>query len=415
MKRPQDIPVESTGSPEPADHKVSTPPVGSPKPADSKGSITPIGSSESATPKFSPPSLGGSGVASSEGPKVPEPEPNMAEGTEALVRVSEVVSVPVVQEDSRCLGASTEITAPEESRDIGASSKPAVPKGPQPLSLRPDPVPGLQRLDTPTLRGESRSEYAIAEIPQQRVTTSGVQEEESVPEVDERKSGNVKQEDRISYEVTIQVLANPDDRRARILILSSTHAELYCDRLVVHGTRRVLEVLLMAWRSGYRLGEMTRYVRLGEENELRMPICVRDLLDRVVIGSTIIALFETDDQGASVQIRYALLKSLLEHPQTLEAECRRCDPLRPAHIIVDQEDDSTGCIFSLRLEARQYPAKTFVHDLLRESSGQEHLAVSLCQTLTHWMRVPGVHRVRPGWGLLTWPVPLRELQQREGP
>ena len=247
------------------------------------------------------------------------------------------------------------------------------------------------------------------------MTTSGVQGEESVPEVDEKKSGNVRQGDRISYEVTIQVLANPDDRRARILILSSTHAELYCDRLVVHGTRRVLEVLLMAWRSGYRLGEMTRYVRLGEENELRMPIRVRDLLDRVVIGSTIIALFETDDQGALVQISYALLKSLLEHPQTLEAECRRCDPLRPAHIIVDQEDDRAGCIFSLRLEARQYPAKTFVHDLLRESSGQEHPAVSLCQTLTHCMRVPGVHRIRPGWGLLTWPVPLRELQQRDGP
>ena len=87
---------------------------------------------------------------------------------------------------------------------------------------------------------------------------------------------------RISYEVTIQVLANPEDRRTRILTLSSTHAGLYCNRLVVNGTRRVLEVLLMAWRSGYRLGEMTRYVRMGEESELRMPICVRDVLDRVV-------------------------------------------------------------------------------------------------------------------------------------
>ena len=295
------------------------------------------------------------------------------------------------------------------------SPQPAIPKVPQPLDPRPDQAPDMQGLNTPTLEKESGSKQAITEASQARGPASRVQGEERVTGVERKEPDDVGKGDRIRYEVTIQVLANPDNRRTRILTLSSTHAGLYCDRLVVHGTRRVLEVLLMAWRSGYRLGEMTRYVRLGEENELRMPVCVRDLLDRVVVGSTILALFETDDQGASVQIRYGLLKSLLEHPQTLEAECRRCDPLRPAHIIVDQEDDTAGFVFSLKLEARQHPAKTFVHDILREFSSQEHPAVSLCQTLTHWMRVPGVHRIRPGWGLLVWPVPLRELQQRDGP
>ena len=132
------------------------------------------------------------------------------------------------------------------------------------------------------------------------------------------------------------------------------------------------------------------------------------------VGSTILAQFETDELGASVQIRYGLLKSLLEHPQTLEMECRRCDPLRPAHLIVDQEDDNAGCTFSLKLEARQHPARTLVQEILRELSSQEYPAVGVCQTLTHWMRVPGVHRIRPGWGLLIWPVPLSELQQRDG-
>ena len=87
-------------------------------------------------------------MASSEGPKVPrpEPEPDMPEGTEALVRVSDVVSP--VPEDSPCLRANAEITVPEESRNIGGSLKPTVPKGPRPSNFRPDPVPGLQRLDT---------------------------------------------------------------------------------------------------------------------------------------------------------------------------------------------------------------------------------------------------------------------------
>ena len=217
-------------------------------------------------------------------------------------------------------------------------------------------------------------------------------------------------DNKISYEVTIKVLANSDNQRTRLLTLSSTHAGLFCNQLIVHGTRRVLEVLLMAWRSGYRLREVTRFIRFGEESELRVPICVRDLFARVVIDSTILACFETDSQGAAIQIRYGLLKSLLAHPQTLEAECRHCDSLRPANLLAEPPSENAGCLFNLQLEARLFATKTFVRDALQETSCQAYPAVALCSTLTHWMRIPNVHRIREGWALIVWPVPLQELR-----
>ena len=379
VKRPQDIPSESTGNPLQGKGGSETLPKSEPSPVSghestgkpaSSGStrVEAKGEQDAADIRLDPSHAGDRAPSSGE-----------------LTSSSSDLEVRTINDDREKGLPGGDVTPRIHS------PQPAFPKVPPPLDPRPD------------------------QAPEARGPASGVQGEGRVTGVERREPDNVGLRDRISYEVTIQVLANPEDRRTRLLTLSSTHAGLYCNRLVVHGTRRVLEVLLMAWRSGYRLGEMTRYVRLGEEDGLRMPVSVRDLFDRVVVGSTILARFVTDTQGAMVQIRYGLLKSLLEHPQTLEAECHRCDPLRPAQLVSDQEDDTTGCVFSLRLEARQHPVKTFVHDALQACSSQEHPAVSLCQTLTHWMRVPGVHRIRPGWGLLVWPVPLRELQQRDGP
>ena len=301
--------------------------------------------------------------------------------------------------------------------------EPADPKVPYPVGKGESvmvnrPEPADPKVPYPVGKGESvmvsRPEPTDPKVPRslgEERTVGGSRLESAdhrAAQAPDRSSDN-----KISYEVTIKVLANPDHQRTRLLTLSSTHAGLFCNQLIVHGTRRVLEVLLMAWRSGYRLGELTRFIRFGEENEFRVPICVRDLFDRVVIDSTILARFETDSQGAAIQIRYGLLKSLLSHPQTLEAERRHCDPLRPANLFIEPPSENAGFMFNLQLEARFYATKTFVRDAPQEASCQAYPAVALCSTLTHWMRMPNVHRIREGWALVVWPVPLQELRAQE--
>ena len=391
---------------------------------------------------------------------IPEKTRGYARPTPKVKTARSPDSGPVGIESSQAVGSSTELACINEGTGNSAPSGPE--RGPETDLQDPTPVDVSQSTDKETIlvpsgTGELSSSSSDLEV---RSSLKGVSGESNRPEpadpkvpypVGEGESVMVSRpeptdpkvprslgeegtvggsrlesadhraaqapdrspDNKISYEVTIKVLANPDHQRTRLLTLSSTHAGLFCNQLIVHGTRRVLEVLLMAWRSGYRLGELTRFIRFVEENEFRAPICVRDLFDRVVIDSTILARFETDSQGAAVQIRYGLLKSLLSHPQTLEAECRHCDPLRPANLFIEPPSENAGCMFNLQLEARFYATKTFVRDALQEASCQAYPAVALCSTLTHWMRMPNVHRIREGWALVVWPVPLQELRAQE--
>ena len=285
----------------------------------------------------------------------------------------------------------------------GDSPEPADPKVPQPLGkketversrpepvdpkassflhLRPDPRPDVPGVDAQTLECESMQEHVAldASLPQS-----------SILEATELKI----------YKVKIQLDAD-EDAEFRLLTLSGE-----VDTTVrVHRSRRICEILMMAWKAGFRLKELVRYLRSENRPPIRLPASTRDQLLRTMIGSVFEATFSEDNECPTVQINYPLIRTVLGHPQATESSCQRCDPLRPAWLFFSQNVVSEAFILDRSMRLRAVPAGTLLRDALRELDSPGHSLVGLCRSMRHWTCTPRHFRAQPAMCLWIWPVP----------
>ena len=89
------------------------------------------------------------------------------------------------------------------------------------------------------------------------------------------------------------MLADAGSGDVRVLTVSGNGES----QIRVHSTRRVLDCLLMAWRSGYQLANLCKYLQGGDGQVVPLLIKVRKPLTRVITGSVIEADFKPDPGG----------------------------------------------------------------------------------------------------------------------
>ena len=204
------------------------------------------------------------------------------------------------------------------------------------------------------------------------------------------------------YSALIEINANPNLSYRTVRM---THAPGKVEQLKVHASRRVLEILLLTWRSGFQLKELSRHVQGAEGSSVPMDASIRVPIGRLIVGSILTARYERDLRGHPAEINASLVQTLLESPQGSEANCRRCDPLRNARIFVQSSGENVPMLMNLRMQLRPYPIGTTCEEVLIELQLQSHTIVGLCRAFTHWMPIPGQFRMQPSWCTLVWPVP----------
>ena len=405
------------GSPEPANPKVCTPPVGSPGPANPKVRATPIGSPESTVPVGSedagarPESIGKektrpievrvTGAAPIQAGSASgghEADVRGCEGVEGSIPGSDdvqqaVTPDPLVSKTSDPVGTSTEADS-DLSRSRGPSHKQG---DPLPVSSH---QPGAVRAD----------------IVQSGGTTEGVKNEEARPAHKDSTSSHVTGVTSLEgvglspartkeYAVTIEVQASADPPCRAVKI---TYAPGKVEQIKVHGSRRVLEILLLTWRSGVQLEELSRHIQGAEGSAVSMDASIRVPVGRLIVGSVLTATYARDPCGHPAEVNASLVQTLLESPQGSEAHCNRCDPLRNARIFVQSSRENVPMLMNLRMQLRAYPIGTTCEEALTELRLQSHTIVGLCRAFTHWVPVPKQFRMQPSWCTLVWPVPGAE-------
>ena len=204
------------------------------------------------------------------------------------------------------------------------------------------------------------------------------------------------------YSAVIEINANPNLSYRTVRV---THAPGKVEQLKVHASRRVLEILLLTWRSGVQLKELSRHVQGAEGSAVPMDASIRVPIGRLIVGSVLTARYERDPNGHPAEINASLVQTLLESPQGSEANCKRCDPLRNARIFVQGSGENVPMLMNLRMQLRPYPIGTTCEEALMELQLQSHTIVGLCRAFTHWMPIPGQFRMQPSWCTLVWPVP----------
>ena len=276
-------------------------------------------------------------------------------------------------------------TAPERQvRSVPlerGSPKPAVPKVPQSIDPRPDP-----RSDVPGVDAQNLESGSLEDQVTQEATTT----QSSILEGTEQKK----------YKVRMQLDAD-EDAEFRLLTLSGEVETT----LRVHRSRRIYELLMIAWKPGFCLKDLERYLP-GESRALtRLPVSTRDQLIRTMIGSVIEATFVEDSECPAVQINYPLIRTVLSHAQDTESSCRRCDPLKPAWLFFAQHVVSVAFILDRNMRLRTIPTGTLLKDALRQLGSPNHSLVGLCRSMMHWTGVPRHYRAQPAMCLWVWPVP----------
>ena len=384
VKRPQDIPSESTGNPPQGKGGFETLPKSEPSPVSGHESIG------------RPVSSGPVKKRGEQDTADVRPDPNHVEDRASssveLTSSSSELEVRLIGEDAE-KGLPVRGGALESSR-------------PEPAALRnPEPVREIigdksdASLPPASYTGEGIGlgdpclSMGSADASSHRPTDDPTSQP---PEGDQ--SSVMSEQD---FQVELEVCADPTSADSRLLQMTGA----YHDSIRVHGTRRVLEALLVVWRPGYYLAGLARYLRGGDGSVLEVDISTREPFARLIIGSRITATFSKDPNGHRAIINQSLIRSMLKESQMSDAACNRCDPTRPARIFVQDSELTSAVIMTLRMQLRAFPPGTLCSEVLAELQLAQHSAVGLCRTFSHWIRIPRQFRLQPNWGLILWPVP----------
>ena len=108
------------------------------------------------------------------------------------------------------------------------------------------------------------------------------------------------------YSAVIEISANAESPYRTVRV---TYAPGRVEQLKVHGSRRVLEVLLLTWRSGVQLKELSRHIQ-----ERRDPQCPW-MQASAYPGSVLTVKYERDIGGHPAEINASLMQTLLESPR----------------------------------------------------------------------------------------------------
>ena len=413
------------GSPEPASLKVCTPLEDSPEPANPQFCASLVGSLEPAGLEGSPPSIGspepavlkdpvGLGTRSEDTGQV-DALPLHPDVRTIDIGLNRAGSASGGHEAAEMVGAGSERSesmkaqkanrlSPSEpgmlepvSTSTGAASAPS-------MSCGSDGTQGGPRRLGSSLLG-SASENA----PQPGSSTAGVQEKE----VRSAHEGAISRRT-----PSASNLARVEQNPARLQEYSAvieinrtvrvTHAPGKVEQFKVHGSRRVLEVLLLTWRSGVQLKELSRHIQGAEGSAVSMDASLRVPIGRLIVGSVLTVKYEWDRGGHLAEINASLLQTLLESSQGSETNCQRCDPLRVARIFVQRSGENVPMLMNLRMQLRPYPIGATCEEVLTELQLQSHTLVGLCRAFTHWVPIPKQFRMQPSWCTLIWPVPRAE-------
>ena len=335
-------------------------------PDSTKGLQSRGNSPEAVVPKF--PLLRDSG---------PEPESNTPDLTPQPVsgsqdfghqlRECETIQVSVVSEEAQSLGLESTSPIPRVSPPVVGSLEPAI-----------------HNLSAP--------EPAIPKVPQ----TLGLRRESSTPEVESSQDQHKR------YSVGIEIGTSEDASYRTVKI---TYACGQVEQIRVHASRRVLEILLLAWKPGVQLQSLGRHLQGEAGSAVSLDVNTRVPIGRLIVGSVITARYEEDASGHHAEVNTTLVQTLLGSSQGSEANCNRCDPLRHGRIFIPSSGENVPMLMNLQMQLRAYPIGTTCEEVLTEFQLQSHPVVGLCRAFTHWVIVPKQFRLQPGWGLIIWPVP----------
>ena len=333
-------------------------------PDSTKGLQSRGNSPEAVVPKFPLPRDSGPEPESDTPDLTPQPVSGSQDFGHQL-RERETIQVSVVSEEAQSLGLESTSPIPRVSPPVVGSLEPAI-----------------HNLSAP--------EPAIPKVPH------GLRRESSTPEV-ESSQGQHKR-----YSVGIEIGTSEETSYRTVKI---TYASGQVEQIRVHASRRVLEILLLAWKPGVQLQSLGRHLQGDAGSAVSLDVNTRVPIGRLIVGSVITARYEEDASGHHAEVNTTLVQTLLGSSQGSEANCNRCDPLRHGRIFIPSSGENVPMLMNLQMQLRAYPIGTTCEEVLTEFQLQSHPVVGLCRAFTHWVIVPKQFRLQPGWGLIIWPVP----------
>ena len=209
---------------------------------------------------------------------------------------------------------------------------------------------------------------------------------------------------REGYRARLKLSEDPDDAAYRIITIQGERET----PIRVHCTRRILECVLLVWRSGFRLARLMRHLPSPENRLISFPPVMKEQLSHVIPGSELEIVFEPDPEGCQVEVDHSLLKRLLERSQYTERSCQYCDPTRPMKLFQEKRPSGRGLVLTPDLRLRSFATGVPGKDVLQELHQEGYHLRGLCQTKDHWMTVPLELRIQPRGFLLVWPVPIQD-------
>ena len=298
-----------------------------------------------------------------------------------------------------------------DSSEIGTSEPVSASTGAESAQSRGRGLDSKQG-DHPTL-GSHRPGSASVDTPQSSSSTAEVHNEEVRPAREgsiSRRVASVANLERVEpspvqtkeSSAVLEVGANADPLCRAVRI---THAPGRAEQLKVHGSRRVLEILLLTWRSGVQLQGLSGHIQGSEGSVVSMDVSIRVPIGRLIVGSVLTARYERDPGGHPAEINASLVQNLLESPQGSEANCNKCDPLRNARIFVQGSGENVPMLMNLHMQLRAYPIGTTCEEALTELQLESRPIVGLCCAFARWVPIPKQFRMQPSWCTIVWPVP----------
>ena len=214
-------------------------------------------------------------------------------------------------------------------------------------------------------------------------------------------SGPIQRE---GYRIRLRLSEDPADAAYRIITIQGERET----PIRVHCTRRILECVLLVWRSGFRLARLMRHLPNPENRLISFPPVMKEQLSHVVPGSELEIVFEPDPEGCQAEVDHSLLRCLLERSQYTERSCQHCDPTRPMKLLRETPPSGRGLVLTSDLRLRSFATGVLGKDVLQELHLEGYPLRGLCQTKDHWMTVPLELRIQPRGFLLVWPVPIQD-------
>ena len=209
---------------------------------------------------------------------------------------------------------------------------------------------------------------------------------------------------REGYRARLKLSEDPDDAAYRIITIKGERET----PIRVHCTRRILECVLLVWRSGFRLDRLMRHLPSPENRLISFPPVMKEQLSHVIPGSELEIVFEPDPEGCQAEVDHSLLKCLLERSQYTERSCQHCDPTRPMKLFQEKRPSGRGLVLTPDLRLRSFATGVPGKDVLQELHQEGYHLRGLCKTKGHWMTVPLELRIQPRGFLLVWPVPIQD-------